>query len=511
MRLFLENGLPPRPEALSEACFRRPAWRWLQSVSAVSICSTLAGLAVAVLASAAGAPGRADPPGPASPPGGAAGRGTTGAAGHAGPVASGPPRCSVRGDCGPFVGYRDQAPGRPHLIRAADLPAPDQPDWIDNGAKLIRRPAKAWPQAPTGFEVQIYADGLDKPRALRVAPNGDVFVAESRSDRVRVLRGLTPTGRAARVETYASGRGLDLPFGLAFSPPGAVPRWLYVGNTGQVVRFPYASGDLQARAAPEVVVKDLPSGGFLRGGGHWTRDLAFSINGKKLFVAVGSQSNVDDPDVTPAERRRADILEYNPDGSGMRIYAGGIRNAVGLAVHPRSGVLWASVNERDGLGDNLVPDYITSVQDGGFYGWPWFYIGGNPDPRHAGKHPELRGRVIVPDVLVQPHFASLQLCFYDGTQFPAGYQGDIFAAEHGSWNRHHRTGYEVIRVPMHGQDRASGGYEDFLTGFVTERGEVWGRPVGVAVAADGALLVSDDAGGIVWRVVHGGPAPASTR
>ncbi|HEY8924859.1 MAG TPA: sorbosone dehydrogenase family protein, partial [Polyangia bacterium] len=161
--------------------------------------------------------------------------------------------------------------------------------------------------------------------------------------------------------------------------------------------------------------------------------------------------------------------------------------------------------------DNLVPDYITSVQDGGFYGWPWFYIGGNQDPRHAGKHPELRGRVIVPDVLVQPHFASLQLCFYDGTQFPADYRGDIFAAQHGSWNRHHRTGYEVIRVPMHGRDRAGGGYEDFLTGFVTESGEVWGRPVGVAVAADGALLVSDDAGGIVWRVVHTGAAPAPIR
>jgi glucose/arabinose dehydrogenase len=399
-------------------------------------------------------------------------------------------------------------PGRSHLIRPADLPPPITHRWADDPPHLVARPPGALPKAPAGFKVQLYAEGLSNPRALRVAPNGDVFVADSASSAVRILRGLTGDGRAARIETFAT--GLNQPFGMAFYPPSSpsanAPRWLYVGNTDQVVRFEYAPGDLKARGAPKVIVPDLPSGGLLRGGGHWTRDLAFSLDGKKMFVAVGSHSNVDDPDTHRIERHRADVLEYTPQGTGMRVFASGIRNPVGLAVQPRTGTLWASVNERDLLGDDLVPDYITAVKEGGFYGWPWFYIGGNQDPRQAGKHPELREKVIVPDVLVQPHFASLQLCFYEGAQFPAEYQGDIFAAEHGSWNRRPRTGYEVIRVPMHGQDRAAGEYEDFLTGFVTASGEVWGRPVGVAVAADGALLVSDDGSGAIWRVTYVGGA-----
>ncbi|HEY4186416.1 MAG TPA: PQQ-dependent sugar dehydrogenase [Polyangia bacterium] len=406
----------------------------------------------------------------------------------------------------PFADYRGQVPGTSHLIRVADLPAPDPARSIDNGPHLVKRPKNAWPQAPAGFKVDLYAEGLSNPRLIRVAPNGDAFIAESKNDTIRVLRGVTADGKAAQSDTYA--RGLNEPFGIAFYPsgPGVEPRWLYVANTGSVVRFPYRSGDVHARTAPQVVVPDLPGGGLLRGGGHWTRDLAFSRGDKKLFVSVGSHSNVDDPDTTKAEFHRADILEFKLDGSGLldggspRVFASGIRNAVGIAIHPRTGALWASVNERDLLGDNLVPDYITTVADGGFYGWPWFYIGGHPDPRHAGKHPELRAKVIVPDVLLQPHFASLEMCFYEATQFPAAYHGDIFAAEHGSWNRHVRTGYEVIRVPLHGQDRASGAYEDFLTGFVTENGDVWGRPVGVAVAKDGALLVTDDGGDSVWRV-----------
>jgi glucose/arabinose dehydrogenase len=274
-----------------------------------------------------------------------------------------------------------------------------------------------------------------------------------------------------------------------------------VGNTDSVVRFPYTAGDLQARGKPTRIAT-LPGGGLLRGGGHWTRDLAFSLEGKKLFVSVGSLSNNDDTDGNQGEHDRADILELNPDGSGQRVYAAGIRNAVGIAVHPRSGQLWASVNERDELGDNLVPDYITRVKDGGHYGWPWFYIGGNWDPRHRGKHPELKDKILVPDVLLQPHNASLQLAFYEGTQFPSQYRGDIFAAQHGSWNRAARTGYQVIRVPMRGHDHADGDYQDFLTGFVTTDGKVWGRPVGVTVAADGALLVSDDLSNVIWRVSH---------
>ena len=336
-----------------------------------------------------------------------------------------------------------------------------------------------------------------------MAPNGDVFVAESKADSLTVFRGLTAEGRAAERRTFFTGgaapRRLKKPFGMAFREG-----WLYVGNTDAVVRFAYRAGDMQARAAPELVAP-LPGGGLLRGGGHWTRDLAFSRDGKRLFVSVGSHSNVDDPDVTPAEKDRADILEFDAaTGKDQRIYASGIRNAVGIAVHPRTGALWASVNERDELGDDLVPDYITAVPEGAFFGWPWFYIGANPDPRHAGKHPELAARVRVPDVLLQPHFASLQMTFYTGSMFPSAYQGDVFAAEHGSWNRHQRVGYEVIRVPLDPAGRATGDYQDFLTGFITKDGQVWGRPVGVAVARDGALLVADDGSNAIWRVSTAG-------
>jgi glucose/arabinose dehydrogenase len=222
-----------------------------------------------------------------------------------------------------------------------------------------------------------------------------------------------------------------------------------------------------------------------------------------MFVAVGSASNVNDPDSNPEEKNRADILEFNPDGSGMRVYASGIRNAGGgLAIDPKTGELWCSVNERDALGDNLVPDYITHVQEGGFYGWPWWYIGPHQDPRLKGKHPELKDKVITPDVLLQPHNASLQMTFYSGSQFPAEYQGDIFASEHGSWNKSVRVGYEVIRVPLHQTGHSTGEFQDFLTGFVTDDGQVWGRPVGITVARDGSLLVTDDGSKSIWRVTH---------
>jgi glucose/arabinose dehydrogenase len=403
----------------------------------------------------------------------------------------------------PFSDYRTELPGATHKITVGDLPPPDSAESVDNGALLVPRPSGAWPVAPPGFKVQLYADELKNPRLIRTAPNGDLFVAESEIGVVRLLRGAGPDGRATRNQVFAE--GLRQPFGIAFYPAGSAPRWVYVANTDSVVRFPYRSGDLEARGAAETVVAALPGGGRLRGGGHWTRDIAFSRDGKKLYVSVGSHSNNDDTDGNPSEVHRADILEFDADGKNERVFAWGIRNAVGIAVHPRSGELWASVNERDRLGDNLVPDYITHVEPSGFYGWPWFYIGAHPDPRHAGKHPELRAEVLVPDVLLQPHDASLEMLFYDGTQFPAGYRGDIFAAEHGSWNRKVRTGYEVIRVPLHGGDRASGEYEDFLTGFVTASGDVWGRPVGVAVAKDGALMVTDDGSNSIWRVSVAGP------
>jgi glucose/arabinose dehydrogenase len=403
----------------------------------------------------------------------------------------------------PFTDYRSERPGKLVKITPADLPAPRVTKSVDNPPHIIKRPKDAWPQAPSGFSVGLYADGLSNPRLLRVAPNGDAFIVESKAGVVRVFRGMLATGKAAWSGVFA--KGFKDPFGIAFYPPGGDPRWLYVANTDSVVRLPYKNGDTEARAPVETIVAELPGGGRLRGGGHWTRDIAFSRDGKRMFVSVGSRSNVDDPDKTPAEKERADVLEFAPDGSGRRIYASGIRNAVGVAVHPRSGELWVSVNERDELGDDLVPDYVTHVEEGGFYGWPWYYIGGNQDPRHAGKHPELKARTIVPDVLLQPHFASLQMVFYDGKQFPVEYAGDIFAAEHGSWNRSMRTGYNVIRVPMR-DTRARGDYEIFLSGFVTADGDVWGRPVGVAVAKDGALLVTDDASNSIWRVSYASAA-----
>ena len=394
----------------------------------------------------------------------------------------------------PYTDFRVEQPGKVRKISPSDLPAPYGTDSASNGPKLVARPSDAWPKAPDGFTVQLFATGLDNPRLIRTAPNGDLFLAESSSGKIRIFRGINSDGKP--VETSVFAEGLHRPYGIAFYPPGNNPQWIYIGNTDAIVRIPYKPGDLKA-SAPTEHIADLPSGG------HWTRDIQFSADGKKLFVAVGSESNVDDPDTTSEEKNRADILQLNPDGSGIRVYAYGIRNAGGgLAISPKTGELWCSVNERDGLGDNLVPDYITHVQEGGFYGWPWWYIGAHQDPRHNGKHPELKDKAIVPDVLLQPHNASLQLTFYEGSQFPAEYQGDIFASEHGSWNRSVRTGYEVIRVPLHKTGRASGEYEDFITGFVVDNGHVWGRPVGVAVAHDGSLLITDDGSNSIWRVTY---------
>jgi glucose/arabinose dehydrogenase len=397
----------------------------------------------------------------------------------------------------PFTDFRFEQPGTMRHISVQDLPAPHSTESANNGPQLVTRPQGAWPKAPAGFRVQQYATGLDNPRLMRTAPNGDIFLAESSSGIIRVFRGITPEGKAG--EAYVFAKGLNEPYGIAFYPPGSDPQWVYVGNTDSVVRFPYHDGDLQARGVAEHLA-DLP-----HGAGHWTRDIQFTSDGRKMFVSVGSASNVDDPDTTPAEKNRADILEFNPDGSDMHVYAYGIRNAGGgLAINPKTGELWCSVNERDGLGDNLVPDYITHVEAGGFYGWPWWYIGSHQDPRHQGKHLELRDKVLIPDVLLQAHNASLEMMFYDGTQFPPQYQGDVFASEHGSWNRSVRVGYEVIRVPLHQSGRASGEYEDFLTGFVVDNGHVWGRPVGITVAQDGSLLVSDDGSNSIWRISSSG-------
>jgi len=395
-----------------------------------------------------------------------------------------------------FADFRSIKPGVFHKITPADLPQPFATRSSSNGPDVVARPANAWPQPPAGFKVNVYATNLDVPREIRTAPNGDFLVAESREGDILFFRGIDKDGAAQQKAVFAT--GLTRPFGIAFYPPGADPQWVYIGNTNSVVRFPYRNGDLKARGAAQVMVRDLPPGG-----GHWTRDLAFSPDGKRMFVAVGSASNVDDPDTHPSEFHRANILEYTPEGKFVKVYASGIRNPVGIGINPQTGELWCSTNERDALGDNLVPDYVTHVQEGGFYGWPWYYMGNHQDPRHAGKHPELKDKVLVPDVLLQPHNASLELTFYDGTQFPTEYHGDLFAAEHGSWNKAVRAGYEVVRVPLQ-NGHASGVYEDFLTGFVTADGQVWGRPVGVAVAKDGSLMVTDDGSRTIWRVSYSG-------
>ena len=393
----------------------------------------------------------------------------------------------------PFTDYRYEKPGTVRHIRLEDLPAPFASESASNGPKIVARPQNARLHVPQGFKVEVYATGLNNPRLMRTAPNGDFFLAETNGGDIKVFRGITADGKPEQVQVFAT--GLTTPFGIAFYPPGPRPQWVYVANMDSVVRFPYHNGDLTSTGPPQRLA-DLPSGGH-----HRSRDIQFSADGTKMFVSVGSQENVDD---SPAETNRADILEYRPDGSGLRIYASGLRNAVGIALNPETGELWCSVNERDGLGNDLVPDYITHVEDGGFYGWPWWYMGGHQDPRLPGTHPELQPKVITPDVILQPHNASLQMTFYDGKQFPAEFQGDIFAAEHGSWNRSPRAGYEVIRVPLHRTGHATGEYEDFLTGFVVDDENVWGRPVGVTVAPDGSLLVSDDGSGSIWRISYTG-------
>jgi glucose/arabinose dehydrogenase len=395
-----------------------------------------------------------------------------------------------------FGDFSTDHPGVRRMITAADLPAPYATSSAENRASVVPRPSDAWPQAPAGFQVQLFATGLDEPRKIITAPNGDLVVAESDAGAITIFRGVKSDGSFAQKETFAS--GLKRPFGLAFYPTGANPQYLYVGNTGSVVRYAYQNGDLKSRGKAETIVPNLPTGTLVGGPGHWTRDVVFSQDNSKMFVAVGSYSNVNDNSL---EKRRANILEFTPEGKSEQIYASGIRNPVGLAIDPRTGEIWASVNERDELGDDLPPDYITHVSEGGFYGWPWFYIGDHEDPRHMNQRPDLKSKVLVPDVLVQAHSASLCITFYQATQFPPEYRGNMFAAEHGSWNRNKRTGYKVIFVPTP-DGKASGEYDDFITGFVTKDGKVWGRPVGVTVGPEGSLYVTDDGSNSIWRISY---------
>ena len=387
--------------------------------------------------------------------------------------------------------WHDDAPGVVRHITADAMPPPYASGSAARAPSVVARPGGAMLRAPPGFVVTEFASGLARPRTLRVAPNGDVFLAESGAARIRVFRAADGATRPARSAVFAE--GLSLPFGIDFWPPGPSPRFVYVALSSAVVRLPYRSGDLRASGPAETVVANLPTGG------HWTRDLVFSRDGRRMFVSVGSAGNI----ATEAEADRADVLVFDPDGAHRRVFASGLRNCTAEAIAPATGELWCVVNERDGLGDDLPPDYATAVRDGAFYGWPWYYIGNHADPRLKRQRTDLAGQVTVPDVLIQPHSAPLGIAFYSGAQFPADYRGDAFVTLRGSWNRARRTGYKVVRVRF-ADGRPTGEYEDFLTGFVASDQAVWGRPVGVAVAHDGALLISEDGNGTIWRVAYRG-------
>jgi glucose/arabinose dehydrogenase len=397
-------------------------------------------------------------------------------------------------DSSVFTDFHGETPGKIHHITVADLPEPYATKSSAVFSRPVPRPADVWPQAPAGFKVELYSQDIRGPRIIVKAPNGDLFVSQTMTGQVVVLRGMTADGKAEQTSEFAS--GLRLPFGIAFYPRGPNPKYVYIADTNEVVRYPYENGDLKARGPQEVIVPNLPAGP-----NHFARGIAFSRDDKQMFISVGSHNNVTDIDKDNSEFHRADVLVANPDGSDLKVYATGIRNGSGLTVNPQTGEVWTSVNERDEIGDNLPPDYITHVQEGGFYGWPWYYIGGHHDPRFPGRHPELQDKVIVPDILLEPHDASLGITFYEAKQFPKKYRGQLFAAEHGSWNRSVRTGYEVIMGIMK-NGHATGAYEDFLTGFVLPDGSCWGRPVGVAVAQDGSLMVTDDGSNSIWRVSY---------
>ncbi len=399
-----------------------------------------------------------------------------------------------------------------------DLPPPGQTPSVSKFAKVIGWPADKTPTAPKGFTVTRFADGLESPRWLYVLPNGDVLVSQANStpakaadpkkvqkqkdskaiakvspDRITLLRDADGDGVPEVRQVFAT-TGLKQPFGMALLGPT-----LYVANTDAVVAFPYIPGQVKAEERPRKVL-DLPAGGYNH---HWTRNLIASPDGSKLLVTVGSGSDHAEHG-TANEMLRANVLEVNPDGTALKVLGSGLRNPVGLAFEPKTNTLYTAVNERDQLGDDLVPDYLTSVQPGAFYGWPYSYFGKNEDPRRAGERPDLVAKAVVPDLPLGPHTASLGLAFVTGEAFPAKYRGGAMIGQHGSWNRSTFSGYKVVFVPFK-DGKPAGPPEDFLTGFLAGGEEAYGRPVGVAVAKDGALLVTDDAGGVVWRV-----APAKT-
>ncbi len=371
------------------------------------------------------------------------------------------------------------------------LPAPFATESVENRPEEAGWPGGKTPVAPEGFVVTKFADKFESPRWTYIAPNGDIFVAESgtkkSADRITLLRDVNKDGTPEMREIFLE--KLNRPLGML-----VLKGYFYVANTDGLYRYPYKDGETKITSRGEKIV-ELPAGGY---NNHWTRNILANADGSKIYISVGSASNVGDHGMDE-EKRRANILEINPDGSGERVYAAGLRNPVGMDWAPGTNKLWTAVNERDKLGDDLVPDYITSVQEGGFYGWPYAYFGKNEDPRRKGERPDLVAKTIVPDVPVGSHTASLGLAFYDKDKFPAKYRNGAFIGQHGSWNRSALSGYKVVFVPFK-NGMPAGKPEDFLTGFVESEKKVYGRPVGVTVMNDGSLLVNDDSGNVIWRV-----------
>lgn len=436
-------------------------------------------------------------------------------------AAAQPSSGSVLTGAAAFGDWTEDKPGVTRKIGAGDLPQPGATPSANGFPRAGARPAGAIPQVPAGFAIAEYDVKLEGPRTLTVAPNGDVFVAETRAGRIKVIRPAAGGTAPASIETFAE--GLNGPFGVAFYP-ASNPQWVYVAENNAVKRFPYRAGEMKAGGAAETVVASLAAST----GGHSTRDIAFTADGARMLVSIGSQSNFAEgqvPAKSPAELAaferanglgaawgnetgRAAVISFTPEGKDRKPFATGIRNCVGLERNPATGDVYCSVNERDALGDNLVPDYLTRVQEGKFYGWPWYYIGDHEEPRLAGQRPDLKGKVTVPDVLFQAHSAAINTAFYPAGAsgagaFPADYRGDAFVTLHGSWNRSARTGYKVVRAKLRA-GVPTGEYQDFVTGFVIDNASVWGRPSGIAVLNDGSLLFTDDTGNTVWRVTYTG-------
>ncbi|MEG3989124.1 sorbosone dehydrogenase family protein [Microcoleus sp. S28C3] len=388
---------------------------------------------------------------------------------------------------------------QPIRIVATSLPQPFASESASKSPQVVPIPASPVLRVPPGFVVNVFADNLDAPRWLALTPTGDVLVTETRQNRITLLRDGNGDGVAEVRKTFASTQnGLNIPFGMAFAD-----RYFFLGNTDEVRRFPYTKGQEQLTGSGQKIA-DLPGGGYNQ---HWTRNVVVSPDNSKLFVSVGSQSNAN---VEPLPRASVQVM--NLDGKNPQIFASGLRNPVGLDFHPKTNQLYATINERDGLGDDLVPDYLTRIRQGEFYGWPYAYFKPNLlDPRHVrngtSERPDLAAKTLMPDVLFQAHSAALGLQFYDGKTFPKRFLNGAFVAFRGSWNRNSGTGYKIVFVPFNAANgRPQGYYEDFLTGFLTDPSgpKTWGRPVGLLVLPDGSLLFTEEANNRIYRVQYRG-------